>query len=96
MTQAELMTKWPREQFDVWKSTGFFADTVSYEEYLEMKKSQMELARQQKIELFGEDLDEVPYEEPPELLAAEEASERVWGDKKPSAEKKKFSSASAA
>ncbi|MGH9837668.1 MAG: hypothetical protein ACREEM_02665 [Blastocatellia bacterium] len=74
ITQAELETKWPREQFEQWNREGKISASGSYEEYLEMRWSQVELARLQKIELYGEDLDEVPYEEPPDLTPEDEAS----------------------
>jgi hypothetical protein len=74
MTVAEMMKKWTREEFEGFKSRGHFSASTTYKDFIEMKRSQVELARQQKIELYGEDLDEVPYEEPPELTPEDEAS----------------------
>lgn len=73
MTIADVMTKWTPDDFARLQAKGHFSDSTTYEEFIQMKFSQAELARQQKIEMFGEDLDEVPYEEPPELRPEDEA-----------------------
>lgn len=97
MIRTELMAKWPLEDFELAKAEGDFASNVTYDMFLNMKESQIELARQQKIELFGEDLDEVPYEEPPELTPEDEAVLiQVWAEvakRKAAAEKESASSA---
>lgn len=79
MTRSELMMKWPREEFEKTRLSGDFAASVTYEQFLDMKMSQIELARRQKIELFGEDLAEVPIEEPPDLTPEDEAAlTKAW------------------
>jgi hypothetical protein len=93
------MVKWSLEDFDLAKAEGDFAASVTYEQFLNMKESQAELARQQKIEMFGEDLDEVPYEEPPELTPEDEAALiQAWAEvaKQKAAAEKDASSARAA
>jgi len=97
MTIADVMAKWTREDFATLQSKRHFSDSTTYEEFIQMKFSQAELARQQKIELFGEDLDEVPYEEPPELTPEDEAALiQAWAEvakERASAEKEASSSA---
>jgi hypothetical protein len=45
MTRSELMMKWPRHEFKKMKLGGDFAASVTYEQFLDMKMSQVELAR---------------------------------------------------
>ena len=75
MTISDVMKTWTLEDFYCLKSLGFLAASTTYDEFLAMKLEQAELARRQKIELFGEDLDEVPYEEPPDMTPEEEAED---------------------
>jgi len=100
MNRAELMMKWPREEFEEMKFLGDFAASVTYEQFLDMKMAQAELARQQKIELFGEDLAEVPIEEPPDLTPEDEAALiEAWAQvaaERAAAEKESFMPAQAA
>lgn len=71
---TELAAQWPREQFEQWQKEGIIALTTTYTEYLQMRCSQAELARRDRIELYGEDLAEVPIEAPPDLSPEDEAA----------------------
>ena len=79
MTLTELMAQWPREEFEALQANGALAQTITYEEFLAMKHEQMELARQQRLELFGSEEPPTQVEEPPDLSPADEAAlKRAW------------------
>jgi hypothetical protein len=79
MTLAELEAKWPRSQFEQWKSAGLVPPDETYEAYLEMRREQEELARRQRREIFGGE-EPVPYAEQPPVLTAEDEAilDRAW------------------
>jgi hypothetical protein len=74
MTMTELETKWPRAQFEGFKAKGHFHPDDTYEEYLEMRREQEEIAEEgRRLGLTGD--------EPPELTEEDEAIfDRIWAE----------------
>lgn len=100
MTIADIMAKWTPDVFAALQSQGYFSSSTTYQEFIEMKIEQAELARRDRIELFGEDLAEVPVEEPPDLTPEDEAALiEAWAQvaaERAAAEKESFMPAQAA
>jgi hypothetical protein len=72
MTLEELKAKWPRAQFEEFKVKGHFHPSDTYEEYLDMRREQEEIAEEgRRLGLTGD--------EPPELTEEDEAIlDRIW------------------
>jgi hypothetical protein len=71
---TELEAKWPRTQFEEFKAKGHFHPSDTYEEYLDMRREQEEIAEEgRRLGLTGD--------EPPELTEEDEAIfDRIWAE----------------
>lgn len=74
MTRQELEAKWPRSQFEEIKARHHFQSSSTYEEYLEMRREQEEIAEEgRRLGLTGD--------EPPELTEEDIAIfDRIWAE----------------
>jgi hypothetical protein len=72
--QEKLEAKWPRAQFEELKSRQYFHTSTSYEDYLDMRREQEEIAEEgRRLGLTGD--------EPPELTEEDEAIlDRGWAE----------------
>jgi hypothetical protein len=79
----DLQTKWPRAQFEELKSRHYFHSSTSYEDYLDMRREQEEIAEEgRRLGLTGD--------EPPELTEEDEAIfDRIWAEQGRKAELKR-------
>jgi len=79
----DLQTKWPRAQFEEFKAKGHFHSDDTYEEYLEMRREQEEIAEEgRRLGLTGD--------EPPELTEEDIAIfDRIWAEQGRKAELKR-------
>jgi 5-methylcytosine-specific restriction endonuclease McrBC GTP-binding regulatory subunit McrB len=70
--RMELEAKWPRAQFEEFKAKGHFHPDTTYEEYLDTRREQEEIAEEgRRLGLTGD--------EPPKLTEEDEAIlDRVW------------------
>ncbi len=83
MTRQELEAKWPRAQFEEIKARQYFHSDSTYEEYLEMRREQEEIAEEgRRLGLTGD--------EPPELTEEDIAIfDRIWAEQGRKAELKR-------
>lgn len=78
MTETELKTKWTEAQFNEWQMQGIIQASVTYTEYLAMRREQEELRAQQLQEILA-DYGTLPNEEPPDMDEEDLAAlDRAW------------------
>jgi len=72
--QEKLEAKWPRAQFEELKSRHYFHTSTSYEDYLDMRREQEEIAEEgRRLGLTGD--------EPPELTEEDiTIFDRIWAE----------------